>query len=168
MPMLDALAAGGPNPEHADELMLFGQFVGEWDFEWTGFEADGNPTISAEGEWLFSWVLEGRAVQDVWICPSRRLRGAPGVPRGEYGTTVRFYDPEQACWRIVWVGPGYGNVRTFLGFPRDGEIVLEGTPDDEPLHWIFSDITEASFDWRSQTLRDGEWRLGERMAVRRR
>ena len=30
--LADALVAYGPNPEHADALMLFGQFVGEWDF----------------------------------------------------------------------------------------------------------------------------------------
>jgi hypothetical protein len=32
-----ALCAGGPHPEHAEALMLFGQFVGEWDFDWAGY-----------------------------------------------------------------------------------------------------------------------------------
>jgi hypothetical protein len=33
--LADALVADGPDPEHAEALMLFGRFVGEWEFDWT-------------------------------------------------------------------------------------------------------------------------------------
>jgi hypothetical protein len=169
-PALEALAADGPAPEHANELMLYGQFVGSWDFDWTGFDADGNERLTAQGEWLFTWALEGRAVQDVWICPSRALRSLPDAPKpGEYGTTIRFYDPALGAWRVTWMGPGYGTVRTFIASERDGRIVQEGEePDGKPLQWILHDIAADSFSWYAQVLDDAGWRVRERMAVRRR
>jgi len=150
--------------------MLYGRFVGEWDFDWTGYDADGDELLTTRGEWLFAWTLQGRAVQDIWICPARDLYDSPDCPpQREYGTTVRFYDAGADVWRVVWCGPGFGNLRPFVATQQGDEIVQEGTtPDGEPLHWIFSDITPTSFEWRSRILHDGEWRPRERMSVRRR
>jgi hypothetical protein len=143
--MQEALAAAGPNSEHAQELMLFGQFVGAWDLDWTGWEADGTPR-SAKGEWHFDWILEGRAVQDVWILPSRSVRAETGEPPGEYGTTIRFYDPRASVWHVTWNGPVNGTVRTFTASALGDEIVLEGmTAEGQPMRWIFSDVTDRSF-----------------------
>ena len=169
-PMIEALTAAGPAEQLADKLMLYGQFVGAWEFDWTGYDAHGNEILTTRGEWAFAWVLQGRAVQDVWICPARDLYGsADSPPRQEYGTTVRFYDPENDFWRIVWCGPGFGNLRTFVARQQGDEIVQEGqTPEGEPLKWIFSDIAADAFRWRSHLLDGDEWRLRERMLVRRR
>ena len=40
-------------------------------------------------------MLEGRAVQDVWIAPARKDRDVPGRDSDKdiYGTTVRVCDP---------------------------------------------------------------------------
>jgi hypothetical protein len=166
-PAIEALIAPGPAPEHADKLMLYGRFVGDWEFDWTGFDEEGNETLTTCGEWLFTWVLRGRAVQDVWICPARDLDEA--AAGREYGTTVRMYVPEIDAWKVVWVGPGFGNLRTFVASARGDEIVQEGqSPEGGELQWIFSEIEPDSFAWRSQELVDGRWRLRERMAVRRR
>ena len=86
--LADALVADGPDPEHAEALMLFGQFVGESELDWTGYDEDGNETLTERGEWIFGWVLEGRAVQDVWIIPGRERRGRVGSRKG-----VRDDDP---------------------------------------------------------------------------
>jgi hypothetical protein len=170
-PALAALRADGPWPDYGEKMMLYGQFVGDWEFDWTGFDADGKVTLTTKGEWVFTRVLEGRAIQDVWICRSREVRGTSEAPaaKGEYATTVRFYDPSIDAWRVVWTGPGYGNLRTFFAHAERAEIVQEGwTPEGQPLHWIFSDIAEHSFDWRSQVRQGAEWRLLETMVVRRR
>jgi hypothetical protein len=166
-PAIEALVAPGPAAEYADELMLYGRFVGDWEFDWTGFDENGDETLTTRGEWLFTWVLRGRAVQDVWICPARDLDEVAGGR--EYGTTVRFYDPKIDAWHVVWAGPGFGSLRTFVATARGDEIVQEGrSPEGRDLRWIFSDIEPDSFSWRSQELVDGHWRLRERMAVRRR
>jgi hypothetical protein len=74
-PMLAALAATGPDPDHAEELMLFGQFVGSWEFACIEYEPDGR-SRNEPGERHFGWTLEGRAVQDVWILPARAARSS--------------------------------------------------------------------------------------------
>src|SRR4051812_37580573 len=122
-----ALCAGGPHPEHADALMLFGQFVGEWDFDWAGY-GDREQTLTDAGEWIFGWVLEGRAVQDVWIIPPRDRRGEAGVPAGEYGTTLRFYDPRLDAWLVTWNGPSNRARRTFSHVHRATKSCRRGRP----------------------------------------
>jgi len=101
--LADALLAEGPDPDYADALMLFGRFVGEWDVDWTAYDGDGRQVANERGEWIFDWVLEGRAVQDVWIIPARGRRGRPSR-EGEYGTTIRFYDPQLDVWLVTWSG----------------------------------------------------------------
>jgi hypothetical protein len=62
-----------PDDELAIELELFGQFVGSWDVSVTNYQPDGS-TITIPAEWHFAWALGGRAIQDVWIAPSREAR----------------------------------------------------------------------------------------------
>ena len=170
--MTKALAAAGPADDHADALMLFGQFVGEWEFDWTGYDENGEKTMSEQGEWIFGWVLEGRAVQDVWIIPPRDRRGEEGVPAGEYGTTIRFYDPRIDAWNVTWNGPIQGIRRTFTARRSGDEIIQEGQTGEghHPMRWIFSEITGNSFHWRSVVSNGAEtpWQLREEMHVRRR
>ena len=71
----DLIAAGGPYAPLADELMLFGRFVGAWDVASTWWDADGGAR-QQDGEWHFAWALGGRAVQDVLFAPRRRARPA--------------------------------------------------------------------------------------------
>lgn len=168
---VEGLGADGPAPELADKLHLFGQFVGGWEFDWMGYDSDGSiQTIEGKGEWHFAWALEGRAVQDVWILPSREERLRLGVPVDEYGTSIRFYDPTIDAWRVAWSGPVNMNVRTFIARQVGNEIILEGTnAQGLPLRWIFSNITKQAFDWRNLISEDGgqTWRMQEKVEVRR-
>jgi hypothetical protein len=166
---IKGLDAAGPAAEHADKLMLFGQFVGDWEFDYVGYGRDGRK-FNGQGEWHFGWVLEGRAVQDTWIIPRRVERNKPGASAGEYGTTVRFYDPKLDAWRVVWTGPVHGEVLTFVARKVGDEIVMEGQDGDgAQARWIFSKITAQSFYWHSVASLDGgkTWQLREEMFVRR-
>ena len=64
----DALCAQAPADDRAGRMELYGWLVGSWDLDVTRFQADG-AVIRRKGEWHFGWVLEGRAIQDVWIIP---------------------------------------------------------------------------------------------------
>lgn len=144
------------------DLQLFGQFIGSWRFDWTGFNKDGTRQVVKGGEWIFSWVLEGRAIQDVWILPGRQDRGKPDFPEGEYGTTLRHYDPSIQKWRIYWLGTILNGTGTFLAERASDEIVLTETPAGEMRRkWIFSQIEEKSFRWREETSTDdgASWML---------
>lgn len=163
-----ALASIGPHPEWADEMRLFGQFVGSWELDvaWHDGPLAGR---TAKGEWHFAYALDGRAVLDVWIAPSRAER-ARGAEPYEWGATLRFFDPALSAWRSTWIGPAHGVVFAFIACAAGEEIVLEGaSADGWPMKWIFSDITEGSFRWRQVRSPDqgASWRLFQTMEVRR-
>jgi hypothetical protein len=63
------LEGPSPPPVPGDPRMLFGQFVGDWEFDVTNVLPDGT-TRHRRGEWDFAWILGGRGVQDVWMVPN--------------------------------------------------------------------------------------------------
>jgi hypothetical protein len=148
-PMLEALHAGAPNASLAAKLHLYGQFVGSWRADIDYHALDGT-TRRAEGEWHFGWVLDGKAIQDVWIFPARRLRDAntPAQPWYGYGSTFRWYDPAIDAWHITWFDPGRSLELRQIGRAVGRDIVQIGENYHGVLRrWRFTDITEASFRW---------------------
>lgn len=165
--MIDALRASGPHPDLVKDLMLFGQFVGAWDVDVTNIAPDGTKT-EFKGEWHFGWVLEGRAIMDVWITPRRSLRSQ--MEPYEYGATLRFFDPDLQAWRSTWIGPIRHAVRPFIARQVEDEIILEGSfASGNRTRWIFSQITEMSFRWRNLESSDNgaTWAIVQTMAAQR-
>jgi hypothetical protein len=161
---LDCLQADGPSADRAGNMDLYGWLIGSWDLDVTCFLPDGS-TRRRPGEWHFGWVLEGRAVQDVLICPPRG-----DGPAREYGSTVRFYDPDIGAWQITWITPPRRAVVRLVGRPLDDQIVLEGDGATGILRWTFSDIASETFTWRGYVSRDAgaTWQQREEMRLRRR
>jgi hypothetical protein len=88
---LEALAAPGPFPDNGGSRDLYDGLIGSWDAEVVDHLPDGSDRHQS-AEMHFAWVLEGRAIQDLWIAPARRERGSPErptTPGNRYGTTVR-------------------------------------------------------------------------------
>lgn len=169
-PFVSALLADRPAPRVAGESDIFAPMLGSWDLEVIYYNPDGSVKRRTPGEWHFARVLEGRAIQDVWIVPPRPQRQPLEPPPGEYGVTLRFYDPRIEAWRSTWHGPVHGIVWPFIARRVDGEIVLERIGEDGELtHWVFGDIRPSSFEWRSQSSRDGghTWRIDQIMHARR-
>ncbi len=165
--MIVALQASGPHPDQASHLMLFGQFVGAWDVDVTNITPNGTKK-ELKGEWHFGWVLEGRAIMDVWIAPRRSLRGSEDPY--EYGATLRFFDPTIQAWRSTWIGPVRHLVRPFIARQVEDEIILDGSFAPGSLtRWIFSQITATSFHWRNVESSDEgvTWTKVQEMVARR-
>jgi hypothetical protein len=162
--LIEAPHVPGPAGPHADELDLFGQFVGSWILEWAGRDPGGDP-VTMTGELHFGWVLGGRAVQDIWIVPGRGQPGEGKPPLAFHGSTIRFYDAAIGAWRSTWVEPVNGRVRRFIGRFTGDEIVIVSDEDDPQLRWRFTDIGPASFRWRGEVSRDGgtTWEVEEEM-----
>jgi len=161
---IKGLGADAPFPELKEKLMLFGQFVGDWEMDARYPQPDGTE-IRAEGEIHFGWILNGRGVQDVWMSKDQRTGRA--IPSG---TTVRYYDPKIDAWHCVWVAPLSRVVQTFTARKVGDEIILEGKNAEGFLErWIFLGITPDSFDWRAVESRDkGQtWRLDQKIWARR-
>jgi len=147
------------------------------------------------GEWHFGWVLNGLAMQDVWIVPRRDMQGnlltgGPWLPTIEltaahsaaenfleYGTTIRFFVPEDNCYRAVWAGPLQNKTYMFTAQSRrsdDGSTELEMLTTDpisneerievnktrqscgkgemrkegRLMKWCLTGITKETFQWK--------------------
>ena len=122
------------------------------------------------GDLHFGWVLDGRAVQDVWRVPSSGTV-PPGL-RPFHGTTLRFYDPSLRAWRSTWIDPLNGRVRRFIGHPEGDDIILDGL-DDKPralgLPRHHARGRPVSFRWTGEVSTNSRrtWRLDEEMLIRR-
>ena len=152
------LHAQGPAADRAEKMALYGRFVGRWEMDATIHRDDGT-THTGHGEIHFGWVLEGRAIQDVWILP--------GV---FHGTTLRVYDPGRDAWHILWSDPVRQVYVRQIGRARGGDIVQEGTSDGgAATRWSFTEITPNSFRWRGERSLDNgaTWQLQAEFFARR-
>jgi hypothetical protein len=150
-------------PEHAQ---IFAPFIGSWDLVVRWYDESDNLTRTEAGEWHFSWVLEGRGIQDVWIVPPRAQRASGSLY--EYGTSIRFYDPVLEAWQSTWIGPMHRVVRTFTARQLGGIVVLETTPDILPaMRWSFSDISTSAFSWKNEVQMANGWRTQQTFKAKR-
>ena len=167
---IDALCrTDGPAPDRADKMMLYGQFVGAWDGTLTRCDASGE-RFDSSAEVLFGWALEGRAIQDVWIVPSRIGR-APGETDRMYGTTLRVYDPRHDDWEITFIDPVRQKHDRMRGRQVGSDIVQEYRDAAGAIcQWCFFDVTANSFHWVSRESTDERqtWRLTGEFYLRRR
>src|SRR5205823_7503305 len=61
----EVLPASSAAAGFENETRLFGQFAGDWTIKHEGFLRDGS-IAETDGALHLAWVLDGRAVQDVW------------------------------------------------------------------------------------------------------
>jgi hypothetical protein len=163
--MIGALGAANPHPSLGHEAQVFDRLVGTWDCDFSFYLSDGS-VRHKKGEVLFGWILDGRAVQDIWIT----YPGDGKQDRG-LGTSIRFFDTALHQWRVVFVGPQSNYVVTVQGRSEGKRIVLNGTDTDgAQIRWTFNDIEPDSFVWRGEKSRDGgkSWTLEEEHHMRRR
>ncbi|HEX2591559.1 MAG TPA: hypothetical protein VHL34_08680 [Rhizomicrobium sp.] len=167
--LCDALLARGPSPDLSADDNLFGWLVGSWDVEVHDFETDGARRVS-NGEWHFAWVLEGRAIQDVFVTPKRGERSFGPMPANRYGTTLRIFDVASSVWRLVWINPVRNDVDMLTTRRDDGDIVQEGVDvNGTRFRWIFSNITDDGFTFCAEEALEstGDWKkLAELTATR--
>jgi hypothetical protein len=171
--LIDVLHSDGPAADRADSMRLFAFLIGSWDMEVVTYEENGTKH-EGRGEIHAGWVLEGRAIQDVWMIPRRaeRRSDAPVLPVAGnwYGTTLRLYDPRIDAWHILWSDPATQNYVRQIARARGDDIVQEGTHESGAvLRWTFTDITRNSFHWLGERRSDDgvTWRLQVDIHARR-
>jgi hypothetical protein len=160
---VSALLSPRRSPEIPETSDLYGWLIGSWslDVRHHGVDVSGR---GLTGEAHFAWVLDGRAVQDVWLIHRR----APEGPR-MYGSTLRAWDAAAGLWRVTWTDPTTGQRDQLVGRLVGEDLIQLGThASGTPIRWAFRDITPSSFRWTGEVLElDGSWRLeGEFRATR--
>jgi len=170
--LAEALHSAGPATDHAEKLALYAFLVGHWDTEIITHDDSGGEH-RRRGEIFAGWVLEGRAIQDVWMIPPRAQReaSAPSLPVAGnwYGTTLRVYDPKLDAWHIFWIDPATQFFARQLGRARGADIVQEGkTESGASSRWSFTQIQPNSFKWLGEVAPDGKaWQLQVEVLARR-
>jgi hypothetical protein len=165
------LHASNRSPEVAESADSYGWLVGSWELEVLQYKGVDLSSQKIKGEAHFGWVLEGRAIQDVWIMPRCSDRN-PNSDRTNnmYGTTLRVWDPAIQAWRIRWMNPVSGHEEHQIGRKIDNEIVQIGArADGTPTRWRFTEVTPESFHWIGEVLQpDGKtWKLEGEFHARR-
>jgi hypothetical protein len=162
--LISILHADGPAAERTEKLQLYGRFIGDWETKILAHAPDGTQH-EGFGEIHFGWILEGRAIQDVWMIPRQAERPtAPSFPIAGnwFGTTIRVYDPTIDAWRIYWIDPARSSFCQQIGRPCGQDIVQEGKTEQGALsRWSFTKITPNSFHWLGEQSTGGNdsWRL---------
>ena len=163
--MINVLGSGDANPSIGDEAKTFDRLVGTWDADFTFYRKDGSVSHK-KGELLFGWVMDGHAIQDLWI-------GYPteGQKERTIGTTIRFFDTALKQWRVIFVNPQFNYVVTVQGGREGDRIVLHGRDTDGlPIRWTFSEMKPGSFHWQGEKSHDGgkTWKVEEDHHMKRR
>jgi hypothetical protein len=171
-PFPRVLHADGPDPERTAKLELYSWLVGRWEMDVITILEDGS-THGGRGEIHAGWILQGRAIQDVWMIPRLKER-RPGIEQlpgagNWFGTTLRIYDPNLDAWRILWNDPATNFFTHQTGRARGRDIVQEGPdPRGGLMRWTFFEIEPASFHWTAErSLNNESWRKEVDIRARR-
>src|SRR5438094_9891966 len=119
--MIKALEAPGPHPSLGDQARVFDRIAGTWDCDYS-FRLDDGTVRHSKGELLVGWILDGRAVQDLFI-----TYPANGEHERRIGTTIRFFDTALKQWRIIFISPQFNYVVTVQGGLEGDSIVPRRT-----------------------------------------
>jgi hypothetical protein len=133
---METVPAVGRSPEIAPEDDVYGWLIGSWELDVRRYGVD----VSADnlrGEVHFAWVLEGRAVQDVWSMPQRSVR-TPQMEKtcSMYGITLRVWDALLKAWRITWINPVTGGRDELIGRWSGKDSVQVGARNGTPIRWM--------------------------------
>ena len=161
---ITALCSNARNERIPEEYDFFGCLIGEWNIVWNDHLEDVKPR-RVKGEWIFSRVLDGTAVQDLFIVPSREERLIDKQPDAEYGTTLRIFNPETMVWDIFYGCMGEA-IRLTARKVDEDIILTENTT--EKMRYVFSNITTSSFLWRKERINEkGEWQTVAKVTAKR-
>lgn len=122
----------------------FAPLLGDWVFDYS--EPGGR---RLKGEWYFRRALEGTAIEDIFICPSRDTKEQNPQPDGEYGAALRMYCPERRCYDMTYVCTKYTRR---LEVRREKNTIVCTVLDRPCEQWQFTEITGSAFHWQNVTL----------------
>jgi hypothetical protein len=136
-----SLMSDGPSRLLKAENNWYLPFNGEWDVAYS-LGKDDQERIMA-GEWVFSWINNGEALEDVLSIPFRWLK----PPLGQspiYSTTIRHFNTFRQSWEGFHIQNGQ---MFYFGAQRNQNKIIESYQvENGPIvAWIFEEIERESF-----------------------
>lgn len=172
--MIRTLQASGPHASLGSGGELLGRFVGSWSIDYTFHSKDGKVTRGS-GEYVAGWVMDGSAIQILWVVDPR-----DGRQDREVYTSLQYLDPKSGTMYLTFIDPqhasaNYQPVARFTGTVEGDSRMVFITQDlsskgDRTNRWSFNDIGPDSFVFRDEESSDGgkTWRLAEEGHMTRR
>jgi hypothetical protein len=161
-----ALKATSPHPALGDQAQVLGRIIGTWDVEYTDFAKDGTATHRT-GEFIVGWIMDGQAIQDLWIVNPSGTR-----KEREVYTDLHWFNAKTRTWHATFVDPEHGSVAKFAGGPVGNDRYVLETSDlgSKQTRWSFNDIRADSFVWRDEASNDDgkTWKLQSEYKMKRR
>lgn len=138
----EALTSQGKHKSLPKEFDYFGKLIGSWKIDYI----DNSNSHVIKGEWHFSWILEGMAIQDVIV-----------LPGFEYGTTLRIYNPDTYAWDVAYCYTG--KIMRLEARKQNDKIILTNM-EEERRKWVFVEIEDNYFHWQDIKVKeDGKWHV---------
>jgi hypothetical protein len=148
-------AISGPHPGAPAETAQFAFLVGDWECDTRFLKPDGGGYNEGRARWTGRWILDGWAIQDVWLGYG---------PSGQefHGTNIRSFNPQTSRWDNRWLAQGDLQWKYFWAERRDGTMVMTGGEGAGPRgefvdRNVFYEIGSDSWRWR----KDRSWDGGE-------
>jgi len=165
--LVTALRATGPHPSLGDHASVLERLVGTWDVEYMDVSKDGKK-IHRSGELIVGWVMDGRAMEDLWIVYPTEA----GKEREVYAD-LRYFDTKSGTWPAIFIDPQDASFATFKGGAvGDDRIVLDSQDlvAGQTRRWSFNDIRDDSLVFRDDASSDGgkSWTLKSEYHMKRR
>ncbi len=113
---------------------LFDQLVGTWDVLYEIVDKEVKARRD-RGHVQYSWILDGKALQEIWSSDSE----GTDLP---FGTTIDFYEPKHQRWTAVWIYPAQAMTSIMAGGEVNGMIVLIGHNQSGALERWSTSVTQ--------------------------
>jgi hypothetical protein len=137
------LTSDGPSRDLKPQDNWFVLMSGEWDVAYIVNAGRPDEALVA-GEWTFTWINDGQAMQDVLSVPYQWSKPPPDMSPIRM-TTIRMFNPKRQAWEGFHVLDGsmiyFGVTKT-----PGNQIMEHYQREGEPLVvWVYSDIKRDSF-----------------------
>ncbi len=150
------------------EVAKWGKLVGNWDIIVEMIGEDGNVAQSFDAEWNWFYIMNGLAIQDVFILPKR----AENIEPSNYfiGTGIRIYDENSKTWQTSWIDTSTKRIELREAISTDQDIVIiHHTSDGDKLRYTYYDINDESFKWKQESADEGgSWKVTQTVVAKRR
>ena len=139
---------GRPNPGASAELLEFDFFVGAFDC-FDRISIGNGQFRETQAIWNGAYFLNGYGIQDQYWA------------NGLMTSNIRMYDARDGLWKVTFFSAPNYSTGTWVGGKEGDDMVLRREtelPDGRIRvgRLTFHDISDNGFEWKAETVMDGE------------
>ncbi|MEX0315960.1 MAG: hypothetical protein AB3N18_17405 [Allomuricauda sp.] len=133
----------------------WGQLVGDWDIVVDMLDDSGEIQQSFSGEWNWFYIMNGMAIQDVFILPKRKDSKDQG--NQFYGVGLRIYNEKLDKWQTAYVDTSNRQIDVGEAVSTKEKITLFETNDKkEKIRITYFDFQENTFRWQQEVFNEDQ------------